>query len=468
MFHYNRNASFLTFASPSTRFLVLGMMLEIVGVVVALFTRVLALIITELLPDVAQIRPVVFYLKLIHFTCISIGIISLFIALFLELIMTDAQRMGHLIRKRLFLYQYGNPLHLKDHERLPKVKCKKKSDGVFVVTISTSCCTTEEIESVATAISSGLNQRYRRYAITNANVDLAFNNVSFQIEDVLIDRSITIQDVRELCPKSPIHLLVDKEHNIDLTTSGSMLVAGKTRSGKTTAVISLLLQALQAGKDNYDSRIMVIDPKRAELSRLPHTVTLDEDGNASAILEAIQEFADMVTKRQQVLNDLSEQKGNAIHWWEADMHVSLLFIDEYVACRTMLPKKASKDNPDYSLATFDALLKKIVTMGASAGAYVIISIAEASVDESGGGLPAMLRSACSTKILFRPTIPEARLLWDTEKLKELNANRVYNAGDAWFSSTDGINDNISFVHFPNLAFDVYRKLGQLLSAYYDD
>ena len=102
-------------------------------------------------------------------------------------------------------------------------------------------------------------------------------------------------------------------------------------------------------------------------------------------------------------------------------------------------------------------------MGASAGCFAIISVAEASVQE--GGLPAMIRSACSTKILFRPTLPEGRLMWDSEKLKDFPP-RVYGPGDAWFSSTDGVHDNVCFVHFPLMQFAVYRELGKLLEEYY--
>ena len=107
-----------------------------------------------------------------------------------------------------------------------------------------------------------------------------------------------------------------------------------------------------------------------------------------------------------------------------------------------------------------------MTMGASAGCYVIISIAEASVES--GGLPAMLRSAMSTKVLFRPTLPEGRLLWDSDKLADFSAGRVYGPGDAWFSSTDGEHDAVSYVHFPVMKFAVYRELGQLLTEYYGD
>ena len=129
-----------------------------------------------------------------------------------------------------------------------------------------------------------------------------------------------------------------------------------------------------------------------------------------------------------------------------------------------MPKRAAKDS-DYCLDTFDSLIKRVVTTGASAGCYLIISIAEASVQE--GGLPAMLRSAMSTKILFRPTRAEGLLMWDKEKLDNFAGDRVYNAGDAWFSSTDGIHDAVSYVHFPYMQFPVYKELGQLLRDYYD-
>lgn len=145
------------------------------------------------------------------------------------------------------------------------------------------------------------------------------------------------------------------------------------------------------------------------------------------------------------------------------MQASFVFIDEFVACRSLFPTKAGKDDPDYCLAEFDRILKRIVTMGASAGCYAIISVAEASVEQ--GGLPAMVRSACSTKILFRPTLPEARFMWDTAKLETMPA-RNYCPGDAWFSSTDGVHDRVSYVHFPVMQFPEYEELGRLLEAYY--
>lgn len=364
--------------------------------------------------------------------------------------------------KGLFSYPYGNPLHLKDGQILPKITCTSADNGRFILTIYATTVTVEDIQNAAPNISSILNRKFERYAVTISNADLAFNYVQFIIEDVMIDNSLHFTNVNQMKTDRPIKIIIDKNNHIDLTTSGSMLVAGKTRSGKTTGIISILLQALLWGRDEYGSNITIIDPKQAELSVLPHVVTVDKDGEARKILEAMRVFETIMTERQQRLNELSKQQGTAMNWFDYDFHPSFLLIDEYVACRSLFPKKAEK-NSDYCLATFDALIKRIVTMGASAGCYVIISIAEASVDE--GGLPTMLKNAMSTKILFRPTLTEGRLMWNSEKLK-MFPERVYKQGDAWFSSTDGVHDDVSFVHFPYLDFPVYRELGRLLTEYY--
>lgn len=369
-----------------------------------------------------------------------------------------------MVQQALFAPERGNPLHLKEGELLPRLWCECAGEGLYNIFVSAQeGVAADTIAAAAPSISAALARHYQQYAVVCTDIDVAFCYVTFRINNVKIDRSLEVTSSVQLTPRYNNRLAVDQITQIDLRTSGSILVAGKTRSGKTTGVIALLLQVLLSGPDKYGSRVIIIDPKQAELSRLPHTVTLDEDGEARAILEALKSYTETVTRRQKVLNDLSEQKGDAVKWWDAGFHPSFLFVDEYVACRTIFPKKAVSGS-DYCLDTFDGLIKRIITMGASAGCFAIISIAEASVQD--GGLPAMLRSAMSTKILFRPTQSEGRLLWDSEKLADFPSGRVYGPGDAWFSSTDGMHDAVTYVHFPKLEFAVYRELGQLLQDYY--
>lgn len=456
---YHHDAAPLAYAPPAVNLLVLGLVALVLGGVLALGCHGLASA-----ADVPILGTVVRGMGQAAAVALGIGVAALVAAAVVHRLQPDSAKIRHKVRRALCHPRYGNPLQLRDGELLPGVNCKDIGNGVYELTIEARSCTVETITDAASAISTAINGRYVRYAVTQSDAGVAHDKVVFRLEDVLVDRSLTFSSVDDMYPKSPTRLLVQDGVEIDLTTSGSMLAAGKTRSGKTTGIIALLLQALQCGPDEYNSQITIIDPKQAELSRLPHVVSLDENGEATEILAALRWFEHAIVKRQRVLNDLSEHSGDAVKWWEAGMHPSFLFIDEYVALRSIFPPKAAKDS-DYCVATFDNIIKRIVTMGASAGCYVIISIAEASVQE--GGLPAMLRSAMSTRILFRPTRAEALLMWDKVKIDPL-PERTYGPGDAWFSSTDGTHDAVSYVHFPHMDFPVYRELDRLLSEYYAD
>lgn len=456
---YHHDAAPLAYASPDVNLLLLGLAALALGGVLAMASMGLAPA-----ADVPILGTVVRGIGDTAAAALGVGIAALVAAAVVHRCQPASTVIRHKVLRALCHPRYGNPLQLREGELLPTVKCKDIGSGVYELTIVAKSCTVEAITDAASAISTAVNGRYVRYAVTQAEAGVAHDHVTFRIEDVTTDRSLRFEHVEDMRPTSPTRLRVQDGADIDLTTSGSMLVAGKTRSGKTTGIIALLIQALQCGRDKYGSECIVIDPKQAELSRLPHTVSLDPDGEATEILAALRRFADTVTGRQKILNDLSEKHGDAVKWWDAGMHPSFLFIDEFVALRAIFPKKAAKDS-DYCIDTFDSILKRIVTMGASAGCYVIISIAEASVQE--GGLPAMLRSAMSTRILFRPTRQEALLLWDKTKLDSM-PDRVYSPGDAWFSSTDGVHDAVNYVHFPRMDFQVYRELGRLLTEYYND
>lgn len=456
---YHHDAAPLAYAPPAVNLLLLGVAALVLAGVLAAASLGLSPVV-----DVPILGAVARGMGQAAAVIMSVGIAALIAAAVVHRLQSDSARIRHKVRRALCHPRYGNPLRLREGELLPGVDCKNIGSGVYELTITAKSCTVETITDAASAISTAINGRYVHYAVTRADAGTAHDKVFFRLEDVLIDRSLKFSSVEQMRPESPTRLRIQDGVDIDLTTSGSMLVAGKTRSGKTTGIIALLLQALQCGPDQYGSQIVIIDPKQAELSRLPHVVSLDPDGEAREILAALRWFAHIITKRQRALNNLSEQHGDAIKWWDAGMHPSFLFIDEYVALRTIFPPKAAKDS-DYCVNTFDSVIKRIVTMGASAGCYVIVSIAEASVQE--GGLPAMLRSAMSTRILFRPTRPEGLLIWDKSKLDTM-PERVYGPGDAWFSSTDGEHDAVSYVHFPIMEFAVYRELGRLLTEYYAD
>lgn len=445
MCRYNRKAWRIEFATPVTKLCFVFGALCFLSAPIMLFS------------SNKSVEKVFFILYIVSF-------LTLFGLLFLKATESTAIKLKQKVKLGLFYYPNGNPLKLKDGEYLPKIKVKELENNKFLLTIKCTSISAEVLNKMPQIISSTLNGKQAKYAVTVVNTDVAYNDVKFYIEDVTVDKSFHFKKVIEMIPPHPTIIKIQKGTNIDLTTSGSMLVAGKTRSGKTTGIIAILIQALMWGRDGYGSKITIIDPKRAELSMLPHVVSVDVDGEARLILQALKDFEATIRTRQAYLNQKSLEVGDAVHWWELRMHPSFLFIDEYVACRSLFPKKADKGS-DYCLTTFDNILKRVVTMGASAGCFVIISIAEASVEE--GGLPSMLRNAMTTKILFKPTLTEGRLMWNSSKLDNF-PERVYNAGNCWFSSTDGEHDDVTFAHFPHMTFKVYKELGDLLKKYYGE
>lgn len=455
MYRFKNTVSLLNGAAPSTKFLVLGGLAGSAGAIMLGAQKALEAI--EHLPVLGPIITLTGHTGCVLLAAAACSVIT---ATVLHVVTPDSARIRHSVRQALCNPSCGNPLGLQDGELLPPVKCLQDAPGFFRVIISVRGCTQERIAAVSSSVSSALTKRFREFAVVRTEPGLSGNDVTFYIENVESDRRLTFDSVEQMIPAGPTKLAVQKGDGIDLTTSGSMLVAGKTRSGKTTGIVALLLQVLLAIRENGNGEVVIIDPKNAELGQLPGVVVPDCDGEVATILNAVKDFWDKTIRRQRLLSEKSRRAGDAVKWFDAGLSPCFLVIDEYVALRGMFPAKPGKGN-DYCLATFDALIKRLVTMGASAGCFVIISIAEASVES--GGLPAMLRSAMSTKILFRPTLPEARLMWDSEKLKDLVADRTYNAGDAWFSSTDGVHDNVSFVRFPQMNFPIYRELGRLLA-----
>ncbi|PKY90579.1 hypothetical protein CYJ57_01580 [Falseniella ignava] len=386
------------------------------------------------------------------------------ISLLLFVLQNDSQKVSVMIRKRLFSPHYGNPFKMTDGERIPniQVKCEyqsKELEKIFI-TVFTTNKEPSFISDLSNVISASLRKQYEAFAVTQIIEDLNMISVTFVCTNVLKNHKIVASRLKDIQSNDPSRVVIQDNVGIDLTSSGSILIVGKTRSGKTQAAQTILLQLLANGPDKYDSKIIIVDPKSAELSTLPHTLSPSKH-SLETIIESMEDFEKTIKYRQSVLNEMSIQSGSAELWWKVGMKPSILFIDEFVAFNTLLEKRANKDNFKCTKGYFESLLKRIVTMGASTGSFVILSIAQPNTQE----LSSMLRDAFTTKILFRPTRDEAQFLWNASQY-ELLPLQSYKAGDAWFTSSDGIHDTtVNYVQFPHLKFDAFRKLGVLLEEY---
>lgn len=372
--------------------------------------------------------------------------------------------MRRQIERRLFCPDYGNPLHLSEGTVLPKVKVHTADHQRFRVTVDASSCTTDGLERIPDAISSALSGKLADFAVVQCEQDIASNFVTFWIQDQRTSRQIIAKNIQDLLTDS-MSIQIENGYSIPYRSLGSFLITGKTRSGKTSAIVSILLQVLYRGPDIFHSCVIIVDPKNAELSQLPYTISPDADGTAHRILSEIIYFDAVRIQRQEILNRACEECGHPVSWWELEMQPSFLVLDEWIALLGLFPARAAKDDPHYSKSEFLKYIQRVVTMGASAGCFVMLSSAEASVEAA--GIPNMIRSAMGTRIMMRPNPRDGALLWSREKLEAL-PDRIYRAGDAWISSDDGVHDLPEFVQFPKLDFDSFCVLSEALARYHDD
>lgn len=451
----------VTFWSPEKKLRLLGYIFLAVGTIPLFFVNSLHQLGSH---DGVNLEAIANFIASWMLTFWGLTLVSFGAAFLIERYTPERIAIRQMLRFRLFSKAGGNPLGLKNESAIPSLNVRDDGEGQYRVVIDTTACSADTLVKLPKIISSGLIDDYAGWAVVAVDEDPASSFVSYIIEDVTRSRKIVATHLEDIYGDCLSIIMIQKGFVLDLTKSGSILICGKTRSGKTTAVESILLQILVHGPDEFGSKVLILDPKGAELSRLPHTLSPDEEGSAKGMLQALREFEQTRRSRQKVLDDLSEQHGRPVMWWNAGMHPSVLFIDEWVAFQALMPKRAPKDDPDYSLQALQDMVKIIVTMGASAGCYVILSTAEASVESA--GVSSMIRSAMGTKILMRPTKQEGMLLWSTDKMEALPERR-YAQGDAWISSTDGVHDNPSFVQFPELKFQEYEVLRNLLNRYYE-
>lgn len=457
-----RKDSYLRYCSPTPKILLFGVVLLLIAGLSKIL-ELIAICFVRLLHK----NTIIDFSNLIAFFLVS-SCASLIIAI-IEIVLRSTKRdIKYVVRKGLCASCYGNPINLHEGEIEPSVIVTNTDRG-YKITVDCISADYDDVASLETVISGYLRNRYANYAVVSKEEDIAGRYVDYYIEDVVANYNK--QSVYSSADDVPSHLTkiyIRKDVYIDYARvlNSSAIVAGRSRSGKTTAIIStFLLPILKLGRDDYGSRIIIIDPKSAELSLCPHVLSPAPNGSVEHILNAIRDFNSIRVERQRIINDYCKSEGKAVKWFDVGMKPCVLFLDEFVSIQDMFPKKATKEKPDYSLADFQGLLRQIATQGASAGCFLILSTAEASVGT--GGLEAAVNNACGIRILFKPSIQEARYLWSSDAL-EVMRERQYTAGDAWFSADDGINNSVRFVKFPRLEFGEYDALSELLSLYYAD
>lgn len=117
---------------------------------------------------------------------------------------TDTDLIVAQVRHGLFSPRCGNPLHLSEGEILPDVSCKRVGKGRYDLTIvAHPGVTVEALADIVSAISSALTGQFERFAVTQADSDVAYGGVTFRVEDVTTDRSLIFELLGKCAQKIP-------------------------------------------------------------------------------------------------------------------------------------------------------------------------------------------------------------------------------------------------------------------------
>lgn len=353
-----RKDSYLRYCSPTPKILLFGVVLLLIAGLSKIL-ELIAICFVRLLHK----NTIIDFSNLIAFFLVS-SCASLIIAI-IEIVLRSTKRdIKYVVRKGLCASCYGNPINLHEGEIEPSVIVTNTDRG-YKITVDCISADYDDVASLETVISGYLRNRYANYAVVSKEEDIAGRYVDYYIEDVVANYNK--QSVYSSADDVPSHLTkiyIRKDVYIDYARvlNSSAIVAGRSRSGKTTAVIStFLLPILKLGRDDYGSRIIIIDPKSAELSLCPHVLSPAPNGSVEHILNAIRDFNSIRVERQRIINDYCKSEGKAVKWFDVGMKPCVLFLDEFVSIQDMFPKKATKEKPDYSLADFQGLLRHTFT-----------------------------------------------------------------------------------------------------------
>lgn len=114
----------------------------------------------------------------------------------------------------------------------------------------------DDLLEICSFLSAYLRGRFANLAIVQRELSEACNYVVYRVDDVLADKSITYRSAEEMRPASPYKLAVQQGTDIDLTTSGSMLIAGKTRGAKPPVLLPLCCRSFRKDGMNTGAKLL--------------------------------------------------------------------------------------------------------------------------------------------------------------------------------------------------------------------
>lgn len=270
------------------------------------------------------------------------------------------------------------------HVTVPSVTVVDRTPSHLIVKIE-KLAGMYDLDRLAEDVSGSFRGYLANYAVTSSRIAPNGNEFVLTLEDVGSDRTWRPATLEEM--QQPTHVLrLQKDLTINLADSPHLIYYGKSGSGKSTSLISVLMQALMwAG-----SQIYIADPKR-EFSALSDFYPADRLAvEADEVIAMLNRVCDIVRDRQIVVSDgVKERQQMGLRAYDLGLPPVVVMIDEVSALMASMDSKDKKE--------FLNLLTQIVMKGRSVSCFLILGNQSALAEK---GITTDIRGQIATKIVL--------------------------------------------------------------------
>ena len=270
------------------------------------------------------------------------------------------------------------------HVTVPSVTVIDRTPSHLTVTIE-KLAGMYDLDRLAEDVSGSFRGRLANYAVTSSRITTNGNEFVLTLEDVGSDRTWRPATLEEM--QQPTHVLkLQKDLTINLADNPHLIFFGKSGSGKSTSLISVLMQALMW----VGSQIYIADPKR-EFSALSDFYPADRLAvEADEVIAMLDRVCDIVRDRQIVVSDgVKERQQMGLRAYDLGLSPVIVMIDEVSALMASMDSKAKKE--------FLGVLTQIVMKGRSVSCFLILGNQSALAEK---GITTDIRGQIATKIVL--------------------------------------------------------------------
>lgn len=308
-----------------------------------------------------------------------------------------------------------------------------------------------DIEKMTEDINASFRGKLADYAVTSALITENGLTYKFNLEDKGSDKTWRPATLKAMKQKSHV-LKLQKGLSINLADSPHVIIWGKSGSGKSTAILAIILQLFMQGAETY-----FIDPK-TEFSAFKEFYPADmiaED--TESILELLRRIcSEMRARQKEVARGVRERKKLGLRAYDLGMKPLVVVADEIGSAVAMMDSKQKKE--------FLGLLTQIVQKGRSVSCFAIVGTQSPKVETT---LSSDIRQQFATKVLLGSANGDVqRMAFDGEVATKGNVERFKgfyvsdgktNEQPLLFAVTDLHTNNLNSLRSFKKAYEIGKK-----------